>query len=64
MKKTLYCEKERKSNLEIPSYIKVTATKVAEIEAGKINEYADDKGNRYIVQYNKFLRREEFTKIN
>ena len=35
MTKTLYCEKERKSNLEIPTYTKVTATKVAEIETGK-----------------------------
>lgn len=64
MTKTLYCEKERKSNLEIPTYTKVTATKIEEIEVGKINMYADEQGNRYIVHYNKFLHREEFTKLD
>ena len=63
MTKTLWCEKERTSNFEIPSYIKVTATKVAEIEAGVENLYRDDQGNEYIVRKNKFKRRDEFVKI-
>lgn len=64
MKKTLWCEKERKSNFERPTYTKVTATKVDEIEAGVQNLYRDEKGNEYIVRYNNFQKREEFTKIN
>jgi hypothetical protein len=64
MTKTLYCEKERTNNFELPKYYKVTATKIDEIESGKLNLYEDENGNRYIVKYNTFKRREEFTKIN
>ena len=63
MVKTLWSEKERTSNFEIPSYIKVTATKVAEIEAGKQNLYRDEEGSEYIVKFNKFKNREEFVRI-
>lgn len=64
MTKTLWCEKERKSNLEIAGYYKVTAHKIDEIEAGVKNLYEDADGNRYIVSYNKFLRRDEFVKMD
>lgn len=63
MTKTLWMEKERKSNFEMPSYIKVTATKVDEIEAGKQNLYRDEHGNEYIVRRNNFKRRDEFVKV-
>ena len=63
MIKTLWCENERKSNLEIPKYHKVTATKIDEIEARVENLYQDDEGNKYIVKYNKFMKRYEFTQI-
>lgn len=46
-----------------PKYVKVTATKVDEIEAGVENLYRDEQGNEYIAGYNKFQRRYEFTKI-
>lgn len=64
MTKTLWCGEERKSALEMPKYHKVTATKVAEIEARVENLYRDEQGNEYITTYNKFQRRYEFTKIN
>jgi hypothetical protein len=63
MTKTLWSEKERTSNFEIPSYIKVTATKIDEIEAGVQNLYRDEQGNEYIVKFNSFKRRDEFVKI-
>lgn len=63
MTKTLWMEKERKSNFEMPSYTKVTATKVDEIEAGKQNLYRDEQGNEYIVRRNNFKRRDEFVKV-
>lgn len=63
MTKTLWCEKERTSMLEIAGYYKVTAHKIDEIEAGVKNLYEDAEGNRYIVSYNKFLRRDEFVKL-
>lgn len=63
MTKTLWCEKERTSNFEIPTYYKVTATKVAEIEATVENEYQDADGNRYLVKRNRFKNRFEFVKI-
>jgi hypothetical protein len=63
MTKTLWSEKERKSNFEMPTYKKITATKVDEIEAGVQNLYKDENGNEYIVRYNSFKRRDEFVKI-
>jgi hypothetical protein len=63
MTKTLWSEKERKSNFEMPTYEKITATKVDEIEAGVQNLYKDESGNEYIVRYNSFKRRDEFVKI-
>ena len=63
MTKTLWCEKERANALDMPTYTKVTATKVDEIEEGKLNEYMDAEGNRYIVRYNSFKRRDEFVRI-
>ena len=63
MTKTLWMEKERKSNFEMPSYTKVTATKVDEIEAGKQNLYRYEQGNEYIVRRNNFKRRDEFVKV-
>ena len=63
MKKTLWCEKERKSNFDMPTYTRVTATKVDEIEAGALNLYRDEQGVEYIVRYNKFQRRPEFVKL-
>ena len=63
MEKTLKCNIN--DNLfEAPKYIKVKATKVEEIEAGKQNLYRDEQGNEYIVRYNKFQRRDEFVKVN
>jgi NRPS condensation-like uncharacterized protein len=64
MTKTLWSEKERISNFELPSYTRITATKIDEIEKGKMNLYEDNDGNRYIVRYNDFTRRDEFVKIN
>jgi hypothetical protein len=64
MTKTLWSEKERTSNFELPSYTRITATKIYEIEKGKMNLYEDNDGNRYIVRYNDFTRRDEFVKIN
>lgn len=63
MTKTLWSEKEKTSNFEMPSYIKVTATKIDEIEAGVQNLYRDERGNEYIVRFNKFQNRDEFVKI-
>lgn len=63
MTKTLWCEKERTNMLEIAGYYKVTAHKIDELEAGVKNLYEDEDGNRYIVHYNKFKRREEFAKL-
>ena len=64
MKKTLFCENERNSNFELPTYRKVTAEKVAEIESCVLNIYRDELGNEYIVRYNNFNRRNEFVLIN
>ena len=64
MTKTLWSQKERTNNFEMPSYIKITATKIDEIEAGVQNLYEDENGNRYIVRKNNFKRRDEFVKIN
>lgn len=64
MTKTLWCAKEKKSALEIPSYYKVTATKVEELIEGEANLYRDEDGNEYIVMRNDFKRRFEFTKVN
>jgi hypothetical protein len=64
MTKTLWSEKKRTSNFELPSYTRITATKIDEIEKGKMNLYEDNDGNRYIVRYNDFTRRDEFVKIN
>lgn len=64
MKKTLFCENERNSNFELPTYRKVTAEKVDEVESGVLNLYRDELGNEYIVRYNNFKRRNEFVKIN
>ena len=63
MTKTLYSEKERTSNFEMPSYTKVIATKIDEIESGKQNLYKDEQGNKYIVRFNKFTNRDEFVKV-
>lgn len=63
MTKTLWMEKKRTSNFEMPSYIKVTATKVDEIETGVMNVYRDEQGNEYIVRRNKFQNRDEFVKV-
>ena len=64
MKKTLWCaEKKTASALEMPTYKKVTAEKVEEIEEGVQNLYMDDEGNKYIVHYNKFMRRSEFVRL-
>lgn len=63
MTKTLYTEKKRTNNFELPSYFKITATKVKEIEAGVMNVYKDNEGNEYIVRYNKFKNRDEFVRI-
>lgn len=63
MKKTLWCERERKSPMEIPTYYKVTASKVEEIEAGVQNRYRDEQGNEYIVRENKIKKRQEFLRI-
>ena len=63
MKKTLYCEIERKSAFDMPTYKKVTAEKIEELEEGRQNLYKDEDGNLYIVHYNSFKRREEFTSI-
>ncbi len=63
MTKTLFCAKETTNCLEMPSYYKVTATKVDEIESGIQNLYEDAQGNRYIVRYNNFKRRAEFAKL-
>ena len=64
MEKTLFCENERNSNFELPTYRNVTAKKVDEIESGTLNLYRDELGNEYIVRYNKFQRRNEFVLIN
>ena len=64
MKKTLFCENERNSNFELPTYRKVTAEKVDEVESGVLNLYRDELGNEYIVRYNNFKRRNEFVLIN
>ena len=64
MEKTLFCENERNSNFELPTYRKVTAKKVDEIESGTLNLYRDELGNEYIVRYNKFQKRNEFVIIN
>lgn len=62
MTKTLRCNIN--DNLwEAPKYIKVTATKVDEIEANVKNLYEDENGNKYIVEYNKFQKREEFVRL-
>ena len=62
MTKTLKCNIN--DNIwEAPKYIKVTATKVDELEAGVKNLYKDAEGNKYIVYYNKFTRKEEFTRL-
>lgn len=64
MKKTLWCaEKETASAFEMPKYKRVTAEKVDEIEAGVQNLYKDADGNKYIVHYNKFMRRSEFVRV-
>lgn len=63
MTKTLYSEKERTNNFEMPSYAKITATKIDEIEVEVQNLYRDERGNEYIVRFNKFLNRDEFVKI-
>lgn len=47
----------------VPKYIKVTATKIDEIEHGVENLYEDENGNRYVVTFNKFQRREEFVRL-
>lgn len=62
MTKTLKCN-INDNILEAPKYIKITATKVDELEAGVKNLYKDTEGNKYIVYYNKFTRREEFTRL-
>lgn len=64
MKKTLWCEEERKSCMDMPKYYKVTATKIDEIEEGVRNLYEDENGNKYIVHHNNFKRRDEFVKIS
>lgn len=64
MKKTLFCENERSSSFDLPTYRKVTAEKVDEIEAGTLNLYRDELRNEYIVRYNKFYKRNEFVPIN
>lgn len=64
MKKTLFCENERNSNFELPTYRKITAEKVNEIESGVLNLYRDELGNEYIVRYNNFKRRDEFVLVN
>lgn len=64
MTKTLYCENERKNNFELPTYKKITATKVDEIESGTLNLYRDEQGAEYIVRYNNFKERNEFLKVN
>ena len=64
MTKTLFCENERTSSFELPTYRKVTARKVEEIESGSLNLYRDENGVEYIVRHNKFKRRNEFVKIN
>lgn len=64
MTKTLYCENERKNNFELPTYTRVTATKVSNIEEGVLNLYRDEQGAEYIVRYNNFKRRNEFLKVN
>ena len=64
MTKTLWCEVEERTNqLERGKMVKVTATKVDEIEARVKNLYRDEEGNEYIVFYNKFLRRNEFSRL-
>lgn len=63
MTKTLWMQKEKASNFELPVYIKITATKISDIETGIQNLYRDDEGNKYIVKYNKFQRREEFVRL-
>lgn len=64
MTKTLWCEVgERTNQLEREKMVKVTATKVDEIEARVKNLYRDEEGNEYIVFYNKFLRRNEFSRL-
>lgn len=64
MTKTLWCEiGERTNQLERGKMVKVTATKVDEIEARVKNLYRDEEGNEYIVFYNKFLRRNEFSRL-
>lgn len=62
MTKTLRCN-VNDNICEAPKYIKVTATKIDEIETNVKNLYEDAEGNRYIVHYNKFQRREEFVKM-
>lgn len=62
MIKTLKCN-INDNPWEMPKYIKVTATKVDEIEEGVQNLYRDEEGNEYIAGFNKFTRRMEFTKI-
>ena len=64
MTKTLWCEKERENMMDMPSYYKVTATKVEEVVAGEINLYRDADGNEYMVHRNTFKRRDEFYKVN
>ena len=64
MTKTLWCEiGERTNQLERGKMVKITATKVDEIEAGISNLYRDEQGNEYVTHYCKFLRRLEFTRV-
>lgn len=63
MTKTLWCANETKNPLEMPTYKKVTATKVLEIEEGKMNLYIDAAGQKYIVRFNKFKKRSEFVAV-
>lgn len=62
MKKTLMCN-INPNITERPQMVKITATKVDELETGKRNLYRDDDGNIYMVRYNKFLRRNVFVKM-
>ena len=62
MTKTLWCN-INDNPWDKPNYIKVTATKVDELETKVENLYRDAQGNEYITHKNKFQNRMEFTRL-
>lgn len=62
MTKTLFMNTET-NPWNKPHYVKVTATKIDEIEEHVENLYKDENGKHYEVGYNSCLRRYEFFKV-